>query len=276
MALDRDLVERVLDRLGFAKPPDPDCAGLAALYGAWCERVPFDNVRKRLHVAARDPGPLPGDDPGDFFAAWLAHGTGGTCWAGNGALCELLGALGFRAERGVATMMALPDLPPNHGTVFVTLDGARWLVDASILFAEPLALPTEEGATTAIDHAAWGVVARREGGRVLVRWNALHRPELDCRIEPIDTGAADYRARHEATRIWSPFNFSISARLNRGGGVVGMGLGQRAEISPEGKQALRPFEPGERTRYLVEVLGIAEALAAALPPDEPLPSPSNS
>jgi N-hydroxyarylamine O-acetyltransferase len=141
VGLDRDLVERVLERLGFASAPGPDRAGLAAVYAAWCRRVPFDNVRKRLHVAAKDPSRLPGDDPPEFLAAWLAWGTGGTCWAGNGALCELLRALGFDAERGVATMMALPDLPPNHGTVFVSLDGARWMVDASILFAEPLAPP---------------------------------------------------------------------------------------------------------------------------------------
>ncbi len=276
MGLDRDLVERVLERLGFAAAPAPDRAGLGALYAAWCERVPFDNVRKRLHVAAKAPGRLPGDDPAELFAAWLAYGTGGTCWAGNGALCELLGALGFEAERGVATMMALPDLPPNHGTVVATLDGARWMLDASILFGEPLALPKADGATTAIAHPAWGVVARREGATTFVRWNALHRPELDCRIEPIATGAADYRERHEATRAWSPFNYSISARRNHRGGVIGLALGSRGEITPDGVLSVRPFEPGERTKFLVETMGIAESLAAALPPDEPLPSPGSA
>lgn len=271
--LERGLVERVLERLGFAKPPAPDASGLAALYGAWCAGVPFDNVRKRLHVAAKDPARLPGDDPPEFFAAWLAYGTGGTCWAGNGALCELLVALGFDAERGVATMMALPDLPPNHGTVYVTLDGRRFGVDASILFGEPLALLEVDGETSAIGHPAWGVRARRERGVTYVRWQALHRPDLDCRLEPIPTDAADYRKRHEATRAWSPFNYSISARLNRDGGVVGLALGQRGEITPSGQLLVRPFEPGERTRFLVETMGIAESLAAALPPDEPLPSP---
>jgi N-hydroxyarylamine O-acetyltransferase len=277
VTLDRALVERVLERLGFAAAPAPDRAGLAALYGAWCERVPFDNVRKRLHVAAKDPGPLPGDVPSEFFDAWLAYGTGGTCWAGNGALCELLVALGFDAERGVATMMALPDLPPNHATVFVDLDGTRWMVDASILFGEPLAVPITEGDRTSIAHPAWGVVARRESDRTYVRWNALHRPHLDCRIEPIETDAADYKVRHEATRGWSPFNFSISARLNRAGGVVGMGLGQHAEIGADGTLSVRPFAtPDERTKHLVETLGIAEELVAELPPDEPLPPPPGS
>jgi N-hydroxyarylamine O-acetyltransferase len=272
-ALPPALVERVLERLGFAAAPAPERAGLASLYAAWCENVPFDNVRKRLHVAARDPGALPGDAPPGFFEDWLAYGTGGTCWAGNGALCALLQALGFRARRGMATMLAAPELPPNHGTVVVALDEGRFLVDASILCGAPLAIPEREGESTAVEHPAWGVVARRENGRVLVRWNALHRPALDCRVEAFEADAAEFRTRHEATRGWSPFNFSLSARRNRAGGVIGAGLGQRAEIVPDGTHAIRPFEPGERTRLLVEALGIAESVAAALPPDEPLPPP---
>lgn len=47
------LLERVLERLGFGERPAPDAGGLAALYGAWCRRNPFGNVRKRLHVAAK-------------------------------------------------------------------------------------------------------------------------------------------------------------------------------------------------------------------------------
>jgi len=53
-------------------------AGLADLYGAWCRRVPFDNIRKLIHVRADNPAALPGDAPNAFFEAWLAHGTGAT------------------------------------------------------------------------------------------------------------------------------------------------------------------------------------------------------
>lgn len=269
------LVERVLARLGLGARPDPDLGGLAAVYAAWCERVPFDNVRKRIHVATGDPGPLPGDEPASFFADWLAWGTGGTCWAGNGALCALLEALGFRARRGVATMLVAPDLPPNHGTVSVETDEGRFLVDASMLFGAPLALPGED--PTRLGHPAWGVVARRDGGATMVRWRPLHLPSgLDCRIDSLASDAADFGARHEATRRWSPFNFAISARRNRGGGVVGVGLGQRAEIAPDGTHAMQPFGPGERTAWLVEALGIAEEIAVRVPPDEPLPPPPGS
>ena len=55
-----ELFENVLLRLGFSQRPTPTLDGLCALYGAWCQRVPFDNVRKLIHVRAGENGPLPG------------------------------------------------------------------------------------------------------------------------------------------------------------------------------------------------------------------------
>jgi hypothetical protein len=85
-ALSMDSRERVLMKLGLSEYPTPTLDGLRALYAAWCRKVPFDNVRKLIHIHHHDPAPLPGDDATDFFEAWLTYGTGGTCWAGNGAL----------------------------------------------------------------------------------------------------------------------------------------------------------------------------------------------
>jgi len=273
VGLETRLVERVLAGLGFTAAPTPDLAGLSALYAAWSQRVPFDNVWKRIHLAEGLPGPLPGDDPAGFFERWLADGTGATCWAANGALCALLSSLGFRARRGVGTMLVAPDLPPNHGTVSVALDGERHLVDASMLFATPLRVRAGEPAGVA--HPAWGVALRFEAGRPLVRWRPLHLDGLDCRIDSLESSAEEFRQYHEATRPWSPFNFSLYARLNRGAGVVGAAFGQIAEISPDGVRSVRPCTREERTRHLVETLGIREAVAARLPPDEPLPPPPN-
>jgi len=269
--MERALVERVLVRLGFAAPPSPDLAGLTALYGAWSRGVPFDNVWKRIHVAERIPGPLPGDGPADFFARWLEDGTGGTCWAGNGALCALLEALGFRATRGLATMLVAPDLPPNHGTVSVALDGERFLVDASMLFVTPLRV--RDGEPARVEHPAWGVALRFEGGRPIVRWKPMHLDALDCRVDSLASSAQEFRSYHESTRSWSPFNFSLSARLVRGDGVVGVGLGQIGGIAPDGTRRVRACTREERTRHLVESLGIREAVAARLPADEALPPP---
>lgn len=108
-SLSGERVERVLDRLGFASKPDTSLEGLTQLYGSWCRRVPFDNIRKLIHVRAGKTATLPGDTPNEFFEAWLAHGTGATCWAANGALCDLLVSIGFDA-RGDVTRTALTDV----------------------------------------------------------------------------------------------------------------------------------------------------------------------
>lgn len=270
--LEHALVERVLERLGFPRAPAPDLAGLSVVYRAWCRRVPFDNVWKRIHLHEQRPGPLPGDAPEDFFATWLRHGTGGTCWAGNGALADLLAALGFRAERVVSTMRVAPDLPPNHGSVCVTIDGARHLVDASMLFDEPL--PLVPGEPTRIAHPAWGVECRPEGERWAVRWRPLHVETLDCGLDAFGAASAQFRERHEATRTWSPFNFALSARRNRDdGSVLGVGLGQRGEIDASGGWTLRPFAAGERVGFLIDELGLSEEAAVRLPDDVPMPLP---
>jgi hypothetical protein len=55
--LDDGLVDAVLERFGFADPPEPTFAGLEGVYGAWCEHVPFDNLVKRIHFAGGAPEP---------------------------------------------------------------------------------------------------------------------------------------------------------------------------------------------------------------------------
>ena len=85
----RETVAAVLDRLGV-ETSRPDLVGLHAVYAAWCGAVPFDNVLKMIYLAEGRTGPLPGSTAESFFEAWLACGVGGTCWAGNGALHDLL------------------------------------------------------------------------------------------------------------------------------------------------------------------------------------------
>lgn len=265
------LLERVLDRLGLPGRPDPDADGLRALYARWCTQVPFDNIRKLIHLRSADARPLAGDDATDFFEAWLAHGTGGTCWAAHNALYSLVRELDFDAERGVGTMMASADPPPGHGTVIVHLQGQRFLVDASILHAEPLPLGEE---ITAIAHPAWGVQCSRREGRWHIFWHPLHRPEgFDCRIEYLGASRDDFRRRHEMTRPWSPFNFAVTLRLNRGNQVLGTALGKRVEIQADGRICTIPLARDEQLRQLIEEFGISEELVMALPEDSPMPAP---
>ena len=132
------LREQVLDRLGLPGPPRTDLEGLAALYGAWCARVPFDNVRKMIALRSRPDGPLPGLGAQDFFEQWMAHGAGGTCWPTSNALFELARALGFEARRVAGSMRDLGVV--NHASVKVRADGREWLVDSSQLTNVPLPL----------------------------------------------------------------------------------------------------------------------------------------
>src|SRR3989442_2160809 len=202
------LLERVLTKLGIPHRPEPTPRALALLYAAWCEKVPFDNVLKLIHAAASFPGPLPGNDAVDFFQCWLRWGTGGTCWAGNGALQALLATLGFPARRGVGTMLVAPNVPPNHGTVVVDFGEALYLVDASMLHGEPL--PVEKKRPTAIAHRAWGISCTSRDGRWHILWRPLHMPRgMDCsvyRLEELDAPSAPFAERHERTPAWGPFH----------------------------------------------------------------------
>ena len=120
-------VSAVLQRLGVDRRA-PDLAGLREVYAAWCSAVSFDTSLKMIYLAEQASGPLPGWTAESFFQAWIEHGTGGTCWAGNGALHDLLDALGFDVARAIATMLPSADIrAPNHGSVIVSLDGERWI-----------------------------------------------------------------------------------------------------------------------------------------------------
>jgi len=269
------LVEQVLSRLGFSAAPEPSREGLYSLYAAWCQHVPFDNVRKLIHLRVAQAGPLPGDSAGDFFEAWLRHGVGGTCWAGNGALQALLRVLGFNAERALATMLVAPNVPPNHGSVVVRSEQQRYLVDASILHGEPL--PLDQQAPSSIAQAAWGVRCSRHDGRWLIRWRALHAPQgIDCRIERLRTSALSFHERHERSRPWSPFNYSLYARANRGERVIGIAFGQRVSLEADGALRQGELPPRQRAQFLIEQLGMDAALIALLPPDLPLPPAPHS
>jgi N-hydroxyarylamine O-acetyltransferase len=270
--LSGDLLERVLLKLGWNRRPEPTLENLGAIYRAWCQRVPFDNVRKLIHVQARNPGPLPGSTADDFFEAWLRFGTGGTCWSGAGACHALLVSLDFDATRGVATMLVTPDLPPNHGTVRVTFDAANFLVDCSILHGAPLLL--NESVETGIEHAAWGVRCRRRDGRLHVAWRPLNRLEgFECRFESFGATREEFEKFHENTRAWSPFNYELALRLNRGNDVVGVAFGHKVSLLHDGSVIRAPISRGERMRFLVEEIGLAEEIVAKLPGDIPTPPP---
>lgn len=262
--MDGDLVEAVLARLEVGQP-SLDLDGLRAVYAAWCARVPFDNTLKMIHIAEGRDWPLPGATAEDFFGSWLELGTGGTCWAGNGALHDLLAALGFDVERAIATMLPAPDVVgPNHGSVIVTLDGERWIADASILSGEPVRIGDDGG--TRMPRFVW----LDDGPAVM--WRMLRAPDgFPCRIDRIGATADEFDALHRRTVIWSPFNVQLSVRINRSGETVGAEGAKRFTISRDDALTAAPLEDGERARFLVETIGIAESVARRVPPDREVP-----
>jgi N-hydroxyarylamine O-acetyltransferase len=267
-----DLIERVMTRLSLQRE-EPSLARLKEVYARWCETIPFDNVRKMIHVRSQNKGPLPSYTPEDFFCGFLKYGTGGTCWAGNGAMHAFLKALGFDAERGIATMLHAPHATPNHGTVLVKIEGKKYLVDASMLYAEPLLLDDDE--PTGINHPAWGVQCCREEGKWHINWRPLHKTDgFECRIERFGACWPEFQAMHDATRGWSPFNFEVSARRNRGNEVVGVGFGHAVKLRNDGTVDRAPVSKKERNRVLIEQIGISEEIVAQLPEDVPTPRPS--
>jgi N-hydroxyarylamine O-acetyltransferase len=282
--LPEDLIDAVLAKLDLSVRPEPTLRGMAAIYSAWCRRVPFDNIRKMIHLRGGAPGPLPGDDALDFFHHWTRFGTGGTCWAGNGALYVLLDSLGFAAQRALGSMLAVPNpppgQPPNHGSTTVRFDGRTYIVDASILHGEPMLLqerlttptptPTPGPALAAATHCAWSVTCEIRDGRWYIAWRPLHRPAgIDCRIDEFDAAASTCRALHERSRSFSPFNSELNVRLNRGDRVIGVGFGQHVVLHGSGEVAQRPLQGNDRMKFLIEEIGIHEELAMALPPDVP-------
>jgi N-hydroxyarylamine O-acetyltransferase len=273
--LPEDLLERVLTRLGINRIPEPTLESLTTVYHAWCRCVPFDNVRKLIHVRSGNAGPLPASTAVDFFEGWLKFGTGGTCWAGAGATHALLLSLGFNALRAIGTMLVNPVIPPNHGTVFVRFHERLFLFDSSILHGAPLGL--DEHTETLIEHPAWGVRCSQRNSKWHVSWRPLNRLDgFECRLDKLGVERHEFETRHEQIRPWSPFNYQLAARLNCGNDVIGVAFGHSVTLHGDGRITKVPHSDLERSRLLIEDLGLAEEIVARLPVDVPTPPPPGS
>jgi len=244
------LARRVLRALDLPERPATDHAGLCAVYAAWCRRVPFDNVRKTTALFRGDPGPLPGIDPEDFFEAWLADGTGGTCWPSCNALFALLVHCGFDVRRAAASMLDAGE--PNHGTIVARADDAEWLVDSSMLTGVPL--PLREGL-----HGRAPLEAEVEGP--VGSWRVWFRTGssdglFPCRLLATPATVATFRERYEASRAAGPFNGRLYARRNTARGTVALRGAVRHELTSDGA-ATRALDAAALREALVADLGVS-------------------
>ena len=187
----------------------------------------------------------------------------------------LVDALGFRAQRVIATIVFAPDLPPSHGTTVVELDGELLMVDSSMLHGAPL--PLRRDCESAVEHPAWGMRTRYEDGSFWFAVRPLLAPlAIDCRLDLIGASVEQVRERHDATREWGPMNYAFTLRINRDDRVLGVAWGQHIEITPNGEFTKRDFAAGELAGWLVDEVGFSEEIVSRLPDDIPTPAPPGS
>lgn len=248
------LRDAVCARLGVAIAP-PSLAFLNAVYGAWCLRIPFDNVRKLIALREGYTAPLPGTHAVDFFAHWLAHGTGGTCWSSSNALHMLLGALGFTTRRIAGSMRDLGYI--THGSTVVTVEGRDWLVDSSALTQRPV--PIFTGPYLDPD-PAFATTWASDGDTHLLHFGGAPGPEHTvCRfmIDPIDypflCGA------HERSTTIGRFNELTYARRNVADGFLVLWAAVRYHRTAHGTD-VRPLDRDALRQVLADDFGIGPAM----------------
>ena len=253
------LIDRVFAKLGFTAKPKPDRAGLEALYAAWCRHVPFDNLRKRIAMASGRTDPLPGGLPEDFLAAYLEHGTSGTCWPSSNGLHALVAASGFDVRRISASMFDRND--HNHGSLIVRLDGAEWLVDSSILCGAPIRL--QRGAASNDPDPVHPIRVEPVEDGFRIHWSTGRSADtLPCRLmqDPVDEKF--YLDRYEISRGYSVFNTALYARRSFPGKLVNLIGRTRFEKTAQGV-ASRDLEPAELRAALVGEFGYSPAIVAS-------------
>jgi N-hydroxyarylamine O-acetyltransferase len=262
--------DAVLERLGFAAAPEPDLAGLGALYAAWGRTVPFDNVVKRIHLTSGSPDPIPNGPPEAFFERFLRDGTGGTCWPSSGALYALLDAVGFDARRASGAMRDDVSGPIHtHGTVLVTIGETDYWVDSSMLTER--VFPVVPGAESQLSDPMHQVRVEAVDPYWRVWWTHPFKDEMvPCLLLDDKVTAEHYLARYEWSREFSPFNTFLMATKNIGDSRVTLSFGQRWERTADGVTST-PLEGDDRIKTMVEEFGFSEEVAVALPPDDPRP-----
>lgn len=266
-ALAPAMAEQILEKLGFASPPLPDEAGLSAIYRAWCQSVPFDNLRRRLMTDNDSALPLPGTTAADFFSHWLKYGTGGTCWAGHGALYALLTHLGFSVQFGLSTMLSPRPAPPGspgHGMLFINLDTRTLVVDSTLLHGSPLPLASGHN-----PHPVWGTHVHERDGSWCIHWKPLGRTWLDCKILATNISVDAFQSRHQQSRSNSRFDGALLIRRASTESISGIVKGERVVRDSQGKETFTPLSRSEQHRLLIEDYGIAEEVVTRLPADDP-------
>ncbi|MDF2115296.1 arylamine N-acetyltransferase [Roseiarcaceae bacterium H3SJ34-1] len=273
--LSPDLLAAVLAKLDIVDKPALDLAGLNRLCAAYSSHVPNDNIQKRIWLSGARTRAVTGGDPVEFFTNWLDHGTGGTCFPANGALCALLQTIGFDARRiSGAVLMEGIEHDGNHGTVLVNLDGVDFLVDAQL--AAFSALPLVPGQFASTGTGIHDICALPVADGFDVQWYPgsnrqtplVMRPNLQLGAVGHDYFLAQYALSASRDRRRSPFNEALFIGRHFAGSILIVGRNNRIDISADNTVIKSEITLIERNRILVEELGISEQVVDAIPADE--------
>jgi N-hydroxyarylamine O-acetyltransferase len=276
----KDLLNRVLDRLGFSDPPVADLMNLQRLYTSWCLNVPFDNVRKMIVLKSGNKRPLPGLDATEFFENWLKNGSGATCWPMANALAELLSSLGYQASRITGFMRDMGII--NHGSVKVAFNGLQYLVDASLLLN--VVLPLDDKIFIH-DDTVFPVESEPDGESHIIWMQTPPGNEYYyCRMNNNKVGFSLFDERYEASRERSIFNQRLYARRNHPGELIILWGNTRFSKTVKGIER-RDLSRDEICQALEQDIGISASLidewvrsgsldASFKPPSGPPPPPS--
>lgn len=281
--LTSEILMRILTKLDLAERPECSRVGLNRVYAAYCGHVPRDNIQKRIWLTGNQTTPVTGGDPVEFFENWLAHGTGGTCFATSGGLCALLRVLGFDAKRATGCVIREGiEYDRNHASVIARVDGADFLVDPQQ--ASFAALPIIPGQPSS---AGNGIHATRAvpvpGGFELQSFPGSNRQEplrIRFYLENCVVDHAFFFEKYALSTVReldrSPFNDTLIVSRRFPGSLVIVGRGNRIEVSADNTVTKAEISIDERNRILVEELGISEEITKAIPPDDvdgpPLPT----
>jgi N-hydroxyarylamine O-acetyltransferase len=259
-----------MERLGFSASPAADLAGLNALYAAWCGRVPFDNVQKRIWIAGDRKSPLTGGEPAEFFGNWLAHGTGGTCWPLAAGMYALLDSAGFDVRRIAGSMIDDSyEAGANHGTVLVTLEGTDYLPDPSIGSFGPLRLAP--GEASAVDSGIHAIRAEpvEWGFEVLWHPGSRRKEPLPFRTEPAHdpVGHAFFLGRYDRSLGVGHFNSALYISRRFRDSIITVWRYKKTVVAADGSVTAAEILDADRAASLVDEFGLSEEIVRALPPD---------
>lgn len=262
--LREDMLERVLEYIGFSSKPEPTIEALNKIAKQWSLNFGYDNIAKRIHLGEELTGAFPIMDPNEYFASGLKHGTGGGCWPSGEAAFGLLRRLDFNVERVAGTMMIVGDpLYPAHGGLNVHFGDRTFRMEPSL--GAEAALELIEGQPTRQENEAFGLW---QEGDCNVWWRPGHsRTAIEITMTLRSLSSAFFYYRNEATKQFSIFNNSAYIRRTRDNESLTYARGKLININAQGEMNAVEVEPNDLKPLLVDRFGLSEEIVDRLPED---------